>query len=262
MVQLRDGSTVEDPRLGRLVQFDEASRSYPIRAAGVLSRPRSYTWRIVVTWVIDQYREGACIGLGITNEAQCRPSEVDFGSKLAAEKFGREQIYWGAQRIDPWPGGSYPGASPRYEGSSVLAGMKVAQRLGYFREYRWAFGLQDVVHGIGHNGPAVLGINWYDTMYSPAGGWISPRRGRVVGGHAILARAVKILWLNKALAGTWAGVDLDRSYVVLRNSWGISWGDHGDAKLTLSDLGWLLDQQGEAVFAVDRVAKPRVGAVI
>jgi hypothetical protein len=262
MVRLRDGSSVDDLRLGRLVQFDEQSRAFPIRAAGVPVKPRSYTWRVMAPWVIDQYREGACVGLCIANEAQCRPAEVVFGSKEVAEKVGKEGFYWGAQRIDQWQGGSYPGASPRYEGTSVLAGMKTAQQLGYFRQYRWAFGLQDVVYGIGRNGPAVLGINWYDSMYRPNNGWISPRGSHVVGGHAILARAVKILWLNKALAGTWAGVDLDRSYVVLRNSWGISWGDHGDAKLTLSDLGWLLDQQGEAVFAVDRVAKPRVGAVI
>jgi hypothetical protein len=78
MVQLRDGSAVEDPRLDRLVQFDEASRSYPIRAAGAPSRPRSYTWQVMTPWVIDQYREGACVGLCITNEAQSRPAEVLF----------------------------------------------------------------------------------------------------------------------------------------------------------------------------------------
>jgi hypothetical protein len=38
--------------------------------------------------------------------------------------------YWEAQRSDEWPGGSYPGASPRYEGTSVRAGLEVLRSRG------------------------------------------------------------------------------------------------------------------------------------
>jgi hypothetical protein len=38
--------------------------------------------------------------------------------------------YWQAQRADEWAGGSYPGASPRYEGTSVRAGLDVLHKRG------------------------------------------------------------------------------------------------------------------------------------
>jgi C1A family cysteine protease len=41
-------------------------------------------------------------------------------------------------------------------------------------------------------------------------------------------------------------VDLENSYVLLRNSWGRGWGTLGDCKISLYDLGALLREQGEA----------------
>jgi hypothetical protein len=253
-MRLRDGTEVNDPRLNRLVSFDEASKDFPIRTMFASLTLRSYTWSIPGVWRIDQGTEGSCVGHAIVNELHARPASVAFENRKQAERFAFERIYWEAQREDEWPGGSYPDAAPRYDGTSVLAGMKVAQRLGYFREYRWAFGLQDLVHGLGRNGPAVLGINWHRGMYTPVNAWVRPT-GSVVGGHAILARSVQLSWLDaldERAPREWDNVDLDASYVVLRNSWGVGWGDRGDAKITLRDLDRLLIAQGEAVFAVGR----------
>lgn len=253
MVTLKDGSEVEDVRLDRLLEFDERSRDYPIMATVGERLPRSYTWRIKQDYLIDQYREGACVGLAVTNELQARPAEVDLGSKSAAEEFGRSAIYYEAQKIDPWEGGAYPGASPRYEGTSVLAGVKIAQKMGYFKEYRWGFGLRDLVLGVGYHGPAIVGMWWYDTNYNPdERGYIYPRGNRV-GGHAILVRAVRIELLDDNKGPTWDNIDLDRSYFTIRNSWGV-WGykDSGDCFVSLRDMGTWLSQRGEAVFALKR----------
>jgi hypothetical protein len=38
--------------------------------------------------------------------------------------------YWQMQQVDEWSGGSYPGASPRYEGTSVRAGGEVMRQWG------------------------------------------------------------------------------------------------------------------------------------
>lgn len=38
--------------------------------------------------------------------------------------------YWQMQREDEWAGGSYPGASPEYEGSSVRAALEIARKYG------------------------------------------------------------------------------------------------------------------------------------
>ena len=75
------------------------------------------------------------MGFGIPHELAARPSEV----KGLANKFAREDLYWKAQKIDKLKGGSYPGASPRYEGTSVLAGVKIARDKGFFDSSYWGF---------------------------------------------------------------------------------------------------------------------------
>ena len=257
--QLKDGSRISDLRLDRLVEFDERSLGFPLTE--VLEprlRPRSYTWRVSKDTVLDQGPDGACVGFAVANELLARPSEVRFGGGAKAYRFAKQTIYWEAQKIDPWPGGSYPGADPFYEGTSILAGVKIAQRLGYFKEYRWTFNLHDLVIGLGYNGPAVLGVNWMTGMYYPdAKGFVRPE-GQVAGGHAVLARGVKLKfnrhnfdWWNR----TWDDVDQDASYVLFRNSWGPGYGLNGDFKMTLPDLDVLLRDRGESVFFVKRTSK-------
>lgn len=238
MNTLKDGSSVDDLRLDRLEHFDERSRDYPIMAMRRLEaarKPRSYTWRC--TKMLDQGREGACVGFAWSHELAARPSEV----LTVSDGFARTQVYWEAQKIDPWEGGSYPGASPRYEGSSVLAGAKVIQSMGYIKEYRWAFGLDEVVMTLGYHGPVVLGIPWYESMYRPDKKHFIRPSGRIVGGHAILAN----------------GVNVRKGVVRLHNSWGMQWGKLGEAFITFDDLGRLLEQRGEACVAVGRRTRRR-----
>jgi hypothetical protein len=262
MPELKDGTTSEDPRLARLVQFDERSRGYPVIRERA-PRLRSRIWDLDKPYVIDQGSEGACVGFGVTNELLCEPVPNRFGGVDVAHKFAMN-LYWDAQKIDPWPGGSYPGADPYYEGTSILAGVQVAQSLGYFAEYRWAFGIEDLVLGLANEGPALLGVTWHESMYWPDYDHFIRPSGRVVGGHAIVARGVHIeyeevfakgaslwRWLVRS-EPSFVDVDFDRSYVTLRNSWGPSYGDRGDCYITLRNLDRLLRDNGEAVFFVDR----------
>lgn len=233
--EVKGGYKVADKRLDRVVQFDERSRNYSIgdiRTAG--KKLRSYTWRCL-DW-FDQGTEGACVGFALGHELAARPSEVnglDYNFLL-------KQIYWEAQKIDPWDGGSYPGASPYYQGTSVLAGVKIIKKLNYIKEYRWAFNIEDVLYGIGHNGPAVFGIPWYYDMYFPnEKGFVRPT-GQFVGGHCILGRAINI----------------KKGYITLRNSWGRNWGKDGDCYITFEDMETLLKQQGETCFLMKRTIYP------
>lgn len=229
---LKDHSDPEDPRLDRLVQFDPRSKDHPLQLDQ--REPRSYTWRCNPRF--DQGREGACVGFGIGHELAARPSEV-IG---ITESFLKETIYWQAQRTDQWEGGSYPGATPVYDGTSVLAGVKVAQSLGYFDSYRWTFNLRDLILGVGHHGPAVLGLSWHESMFTPDSSGYLNVTGPVVGGHCILAR----------------GVDVKNKRFLLRNSWGIVWGMSGDAYLTFEAMEQLLQEDGEAVFFLRRHLTP------
>lgn len=229
---LKDGTTPADPRLGRLPQFDERSRAFPIMAtlATAPTEPRGYTWRCSST--LDQGAEGSCVGHAWAHELIARPAEATG----VDHPYARERIYWEAQRLDDWPGGAYPGATPGYEGTSVLAGAKVVAGLGAMAEYRWAFGLHELAMGVGYKGPAVLGLNWYSGMFDPdADGFVRPT-GSIAGGHAILCRAVSV----------------SRRTFTLHNSWGPGWGMAGDCVVSWDDMERLLGEGGEACIPVGR----------
>ncbi len=233
---LKDGSEIFDKRLGRLINFDERSRLFGIEELYGAKKQRSYTWRCN-EW-LDQGREGACVAFALGHELVSRPAEV----KGVNYKWLVEQVYWEAQKTDPWPGGSYPGASPRYDGTSVLAAIKILHKKNFFKEYRWCFQLKDVIDGIGHNGPAVAGFRWYADMANPDGnGFISPT-GSLLGGHAILIKAVNV----------------KQKFFTIRNSWGKSWGFNGDCYITFDNLEKLLYSQGEVAFLVGRTAKVQI----
>ena len=232
-IQLRDGSTTTDARLNRLVRFDERSRAYNV--ADILpSDLKSKTWGVPGD-NLDQGHEGACVGAGVTHELKAYPSAVE-GLDM---KFAVEQIYWPAQRNDPWPGGSYPGASPHYEGTAVIDGVKVAQKLGYYDSYHWAFNVIDIARAIAHLGPVIVGTEWRTGMDSPdERGWITAD-GDVRGGHCYL------------LTGVSGIVDGPPRFRV-RNSWGEDWGHAGDAFIAFEEFAKLMAADGEAVIPTGR----------
>lgn len=217
-------------QLGRIVNFDEKSRDYPITAA--LPRKASLktkTW--LCSQVLDQGREGACVGFGCAHELIAEPVPV----RGVTNKLARE-LYYAAQRTDQWPGGEYPGATPRYSGSSVLAGAKVLQEQGYITEYRWGFGLEDLQMAVSNIGPAVIGVHWYSNMFRPDANGFIHVTGTVKGGHCILVR----------------GIDVEKQAFLLHNSWGPTWGRNGTCWISFSDMGKLLAEEGEVMIPMRR----------
>lgn len=225
-VLLKNGTTVEDPRLDRLPEFDERSKNWPIRAAVVGAQLRGYGWS-VRHW-LDQHQEGACVSFAWHHEALALPKRAKFADDDEATLRARER-YRVMQTMDEWPGEDY-------EGTSVLAGAKVMQSLGYFTEYRWAFTLTDLLLAVGYEGPVVMGTDWYEGMYRPdSQGYLHPE-GEVVGGHA---------WLISS-------VSMHYKRVTMWNSWGADWGMNGRAYLDFADLEKLLLSGGECCVPANR----------
>ena len=250
--KLVDGSKVKDPRLGRVVELDERSKLFAIRPEVASLTPVTRNWRCDL--VLDQGNMGSCVGNACTHELAATP---DIYTGLD-ENFAK-QLYFLAQQLDSWPGGEYPGASPNYSGTSTLAGMKALVQRGYIKQYKWAFSLEDAVLAIGHHGPVVIGINWYNDMFNPAAnGFVKPTGG-VAGGHDILVRGVKCVFVNETAGHTMNNLDLDKSFVTLHNSWGKSWGVNGECFVSLRDFQKLLSDDGaDCAIPVSRVAQKNV----
>jgi hypothetical protein len=213
------------PKLGRLIEFDDRSRNFSIRKLLGANRPlRSYTWRCGSS--LNQQQEGACVGFAWTHELIARPKEHKHLNDQDAV-----QIYRLARTLDPWPG-------ENYEGTSVLAGVKAVQRKynNLISEYKWAFGIDDVLQTLAYKGPLVLGIDWFEKMFEPNSSGIISASGNPIGGHAILAN----------------GIDPKKNLIRLHNSWGPSWGFNGDCFISFQDLDFLLKRGGEACIPINR----------
>lgn len=215
-----------DPRLDARVEFDERSRTFPIRAAlppAVALKTKSWA----ISTRLDQGREGACVGFGWTHELACAPVAY----RHLDTSFAR-QVYKDAQQIDEWPG-------DRYDGTSLLAGAKVLQARGYMAEYRWTFGLDDLLDALMF-GPVVVATSWYDGMYDPRPSKLLDIEGRVVGRHCYLVRG---LTLKPRLRGeTKLG-----PCVRIWNSW--SW---NEAYIPVEKFERLLLDEGEGCVPVGR----------
>ena len=211
---------------------DPRSRLWSARAAiaatgGPITR-RIRRWREGP--VLDQGREGACVGFGWTGEVMSTPVAV----RLADPDTYARNLYRAAQRIDEWAG-------ENYEGTSVLAGAKVVLGYGMIREYRWAFGIDDLIDTVCTLGPVVIGIPWLSGMYDTRPSGMVEVAGQVVGGHCVVVTGYHP-GIRLAGEGWFARHEVLR----WRNSWGTGYGLNGSAYVKAADLASQLAQSGEA----------------
>lgn len=243
MPQLRDGTYTDDERLDRIIQFDERSRAYDAKdqvPRGLV--PRSKVWHHDRRYLGDQGREGACVEYGISHDLGAAPIMIPF--RLLQQIWAGHLVYYPAQENDPWPGGSYPGASPVYEGTSVISGLQTAVRLGFYTGYTWSFDFQTALHGIQTLGPAVVGVTMNTGMMHPTAGGLMHDTGPDVGGHCM----------------AWIGTEYRRRFpdgsrldvAVLDQSWGRDFGDGGRVYISLDDWANVLADGGECAFPTDR----------
>lgn len=208
--------------LGRVVEHDPRSRGYLAALAPDLRTVTHRHWGPV----LDQGHVGSCTGNAMSQSLNTSP--LRHGRRLLTEDDALA-LYGAATALDSFPG-TYP---PDDTGSSGLAVAKAAQTAGLIGSYHHAFGLDQCLAALALQ-PVLVGSEWTQDMFTPdKDGYVRPT-GSVAGGHEY----------------TLLGLDVRRQRVTMLNNWSSSWGRNGRAYITFTDLGTLLDAQGDVTVPV------------
>jgi hypothetical protein len=213
--------------LGRISAPDARDKQHhmsavlPRRAIAITSK----TW--VPGQILDQGDRPACVGYSWTGFLLASPTRTKIANLTGGLSYPVE-LYSSAQKVDEWPGEDY-------DGTSVRAGAKVLANQNRLSEYVWAWDAETLKRFILARGPAVIGINWYETMFATNERGFLLVDGPLAGGHAILV----------------LGYSKSRNAFRLLNSWGAGWGEHGRAWIRFADMERLIEEDGEACSAVE-----------
>lgn len=243
-IQLRGGYTATDIRLGRLPEFDEKSRKFALRDLVPVAKqtvvkgkswycPLHYDQGIAISNVTRGWDPSGCTGFSSGMDIIASPKPVY--PRIINPRFCFE-LYRLAQDYDEWE-------DHNYEGSSVLGVAKALAKLGFIGQYRWAFGIDDVLMALTHLGGVVVGSDWQNSMFDPRpNGLITVEGGEneTAGGHAyflqsIIVSKIYMRWLlgrNEKIR--------DCPLLRIHQTWGNDWGIKGDALIWADDLERLL----------------------
>lgn len=205
--------------MGRLPSADERDAQYPLRRLlTAIPAVRVRHWRTGP--VLDQGQTSQCVGYAWRQYLNSAPVMQSGGP-------APDVIYKAAQHVDEWPGEAY-------DGTSVRAGAKVLQSLGYLSAYYWATTAEEVRQHVLLNGPVVVGTDWLSGMFTVDSDGFMHLDGYMVGGHA---------WLI-------CGYSSDKQAFRMINSWGREdFGEKGRAWIAFADFATLLARNGEACAA-------------
>jgi len=213
-----------DPRLKRHIYHDSRSKLYAFDTTGLKITSVVHPRHI---GILDQGQIGSCTGNAGIGALATDPifKTIFTSSKYALNEVGAVALYSDAETIDG--NGPYP---PNDNGSCGLSIAKALQAAGLISGYQHTFTLDDALKALTVT-PIIVGVNWYQAMFTPdKDGRVHPT-GSIAGGHEIVAREI----------------DAANSRVWFDNSWGTGWGVSGRFYLTFADFSTLLSQQGDVV---------------
>ncbi len=266
--QLRDGTTVLDPRLDRQEYRPDSNRPWNVatlfgehadlvEAATAERRGRGHR----PGPGLDQGREGQCVLYGGTHRRNSTPKPL---KPPRTDRVSIGEDYHTVQHRDPWQGcarGSrcpiQPDAQNAYEGTSVHSMMVFGKEQGWWDSFWWVGAgsgdvLGDIVKANAAVGGIVYGLNWYRSMFRPrpSGLMEVDLTSGLAGGHCLYGPSVR---LKMRLPQEWKGT---KEVVVFQQSWGLDYGvadlgqPGGMVYMLLDDLGALMERRGEGAVVI------------
>jgi hypothetical protein len=225
--------------LGRLPAPDQRDKLWPMRAVLPPEPLPLYRYWPRLS-ILDQGQTGTCVAHAWMSLHQGSP--IRFKADPAFDAFA---LYRKIVLQDEWPENDGEATAPveqMQSGTSVRAGAKACQALGWLSGYVWAQSLDDIVRHVALRGPVVVGFTAYESIFSPDAKGFVGISGRVVGGHA---------WVID-------GINRTQGSVRCRNSWGRAYARGGLFWMTLENVERLLREDGEACAPSEQVTSGSV----
>lgn len=170
--------------------------------------------------LLDQGDQGHCTGFGGGN------FEINDPVNTPCTNAEAHRLYYLCKDFDGEPGAE--------NGSTVRSIAKVLRSLGRISNYAFAVSTDEISYWLLHNGPVIVGTEWYEGMFLPDADNVIHPTGQLAGGHCFLLNAVCA----------------NQTYQI-HNSWGDRWGVHGEALISVTDFAALFEYGGEALAAVE-----------
>lgn len=221
--------------LGRFVEHDPRSRAFAVSADATAVKAVRHTRHAPI---LDQGQLGSCTGNAGIGALSCSPYTR---TKRQAAKYNEAaavELYSAATQRDDVPG-AYP---PMDTGSSGLAIAKVLYARGVISGYQHAFSIDAVLTAL-QRVPVLIGTVWLSGMDQPDERGFVSTTGTVQGGHEYLLREYQP-----------SRVSPEDGVLTFDNSWGTGWGLEGRFKMRVSQLRYLLGQQGDATVLLPKAA--------
>lgn len=214
-------------RLGRHIEHDPRSRSFALTP-----RPQPLVTKF---WnrtspILNQGSLGSCTGNALVGFLGTEPASLQLKPGTVLDEKLAVEIYSRGTQLD-LINGCYP---PTDTGSSGLAVCKAAIEKGLISSYRHTFGFSQALAALSHDGPLIVGTNWYEGMDSPDDRYKLKVTGQVRGGHEYEVVAIEV----------------DLKLVRMVQSWGDQWGDKGYAWITFDDFERLLAEDGDCILPI------------
>jgi hypothetical protein len=207
--------------------------------------------------VLNQKNLGACAAFATTAELIAEPQgQLTVDPKLA-NAYG-VNLFQRARVLSGWPPLPTKGSGNR--ASHVFRNMEADMAralITNYRFYRQIDGsLEEALHDVVNNGPAVVTLMWYRSFEQTRrnGLMVCDTNGSDRGYHALCLLGfdpAKSLPVYSKKTGRRTGWTKSTPMVLIRNSWGTSWGERPNKSLKRTGNGWLKVSDLQRLFLKD-----------